>query len=334
MYRIQDNEVDFILDDLKRQGIQTEDLLFNLLDHICCIIEFEKPENEDFFSFYKRVLPRFFKKEIKEIQQETDDLLTFKHFYAMKKTLNITGISSAVLTITGAIFKIMHWPGASIAIQLGGILFALVFLPLMIVLKFRDEAKTIDKIVLSFGFLIAMFAFTGVLFKLMHWPFANILMIGGSAAFIFVYVPLYFITRVRRPELRFNTIINSVLMMACGGLMFALMNLGFSKNYENLLDDSRATFSSNMTSLTNDGELDANSKNAIAALDDFLNDFAKTKEYHAEKLAAIVTDYNKKLEEGAKPLKALTLDVNNIRYIEVIDDVHSMQVQVLANGKK
>jgi hypothetical protein len=229
MYSLKDEHIDFILDDIKANGVVIEDLQHNLLDHICCIIENELNEGEDFYSFYKQVLPRFFKKELREIELETQNLLTFKNYYAMKNTLKISGLLSAVLTFLGATLKVLHLPGANISIVLGGILFSLVFLPLMIVLKFKDEEKQVDKLVLSFGFLIAMVAFIGVLFKLMHWPFANILMISGISAFVFAYVPLYFITRVRRPELKFNTTINSVLMMACGGLIFALFNLGYSK---------------------------------------------------------------------------------------------------------
>jgi hypothetical protein len=228
MYSLSDEQIDFVLDDIKANGVVIEDLQHNLLDHICCIIENELNEGEDFYSFYKQVLPRFFKKELREIELETQNLLTFKNYYAMKNTLKISGLVSAVLTFLGATLKVLHLPGANISIVLGGILFSLVFLPLMIVLKFKDEEKQIDKIVLSFGFLIAMVAFTGVLFKLMHWPFANIMMISGISAFVFAYVPLYYITRVRRPELKFNTTINSVLMMACGGLIFALFNLGYS----------------------------------------------------------------------------------------------------------
>lgn len=228
MYSLKDEHIDFILDDIKANGVVIEDLQHNLLDHICCIVENELNEGEDFYSFYRQVLPRFFKKELREIELETQNLLTFKNYYAMKNTLKISGIASAILTILGATLKVLHYPGAGIAIQLGGILFCLVFLPLMIVLKFKDEEKQVDKFVLSFGFLIAIVAFIGVLFKLMHWPFANIMMISGISAFVFAYVPLYYITRVRRPELKFNTTINSVLMMACGGLIFALFNLGYS----------------------------------------------------------------------------------------------------------
>lgn len=229
MRNISDDELDFILGDIKANGVVLEDLQNSLLDHICCIIENEMPVNEDFYKFYAQILPRFFKKDLKELQVETENLLTFKNYYAMRNTLKITGIASALFTILGATLKVLHLPGASVNIILGGTLFSLVFLPLMIVLKFKDEEKQVDKIVLSFGFLIAMVAFTGVIFKLMHWPFANIMMLSGIATFVFAYVPLYYFTRVRRPELRFNATINSVLMMACGGLIFALFNLGYSQ---------------------------------------------------------------------------------------------------------
>jgi hypothetical protein len=103
----------------------------------------------------------------------------------------------------------------------------------MIALKFRDEEKTVDKWVFSIGFLLAMSITSGMIFKLMHWPFANILILVGLTGFIFGYIPIYYVTRIRRPELKFNTIINSVLMMACGGLLFAMYNMGYSKKAEN-----------------------------------------------------------------------------------------------------
>ena len=41
MYALSDQQIDFILNDIKIRGVETEDLQLNLLDHICCIIECE-----------------------------------------------------------------------------------------------------------------------------------------------------------------------------------------------------------------------------------------------------------------------------------------------------
>ena len=241
MHSITDKELDFIIDDIKAHGVTLDDLQENLLDHICCIIENEKPENLDFYKFYESILPRFFKHDLKEIQEETEKLLIFRHYYAMIKTLKIVGIATIIFTLLGSIFKTLHWPGAGLFIVLGTALLCLIFLPLMIALKFRDEKKMVDKVVLSFGFLIGMGAAAGILFKLMHWPFANILMQGSITIFVFAYVPLYYFTRIRSVENKLNITVNTVLMMACGGLLYAMFNLQHNdpskQSYQQMISD-------------------------------------------------------------------------------------------------
>lgn len=249
MYKVTDEQIDFILDNIRANGIVIEDLQNNLLDHICCIVENEMPEGEDFYKFYERIVPRFFKKELKEIEEETTNLLTFKNYYAMKNTVKISGTISGILILLGAIFKTMHWPGAGIMIVLGGLFFSLVFLPLMIVLKFKDDESKTDKWVFAFGFLMAMGAATGIVFKVMHWPYANFLMRWSVTFFLFGYIPLYYFTRIRRAELGFNTTINTVLMMACGGMMYALFNLHPSTGLQGSINASYDFMNNNSTEL-------------------------------------------------------------------------------------
>ncbi|MDX1284701.1 MAG: hypothetical protein R3182_06805 [Draconibacterium sp.] len=232
MRKVTHEEVDYILNDFERRGIVLDDLRDDLLDHMCCIIECEMTEDDNFYRFYETVLPRFFKEKLEEIQTETDNLLRFKNFYSMIRTMKITGLLTVVFTVIGAIFKTLHLPGAGAMIVLGGFLFSFIFLPLLIALKFRDEESKTDKYVLSFGLLLAIFLAVGLIFKLMHWPGATILMLSGTVGLTFVYSPLYFFTRYRRAELRLNTIVNSVLIMACGGIFFALFNLRNSKVYD------------------------------------------------------------------------------------------------------
>lgn len=237
MVRVSDEQVDFILHEIEVRGVTIEDLQWNLLDHMCCIIENEMSETDNFDQFFQGLLPRFFNDNLREIQEETELLLTFKHFYAMKKILVISGLLASVFTLIGSFFKVMHWPGAGISLVLGIGIFGIIFLPLMIALKFRDEAKTVDKLVLSFGLLTGIITTFGFLFKIMHWPFASIMMFTGLTSFTFIYTPVYFLSRVRRPELKFNTIVNTVLMLGCGGLLFAMMNTNKQKT-----DDANQSF--------------------------------------------------------------------------------------------
>ncbi len=249
MHKITDQQIDYIISDFAKRGVVLEDLRDNLLDHMCCIIENEMSESDDFYQFYDAVLPRFFKRNLSEIQIETENLLRFKNFYTMKKIMNITGVLTVVLTLLGSIFKTMHWPGAGVMIVSGGALFSMVFLPLLIAIKFKDDNSLKDKIVFSFGLLLGMGLSAGFLFKIMHWPGANFLMITGTVIFTFCYVPAYFITRIKRPELKFNTIVNSVLMFACGGILFAMFNLKNSKSYDDEVAKNHQTIQENTNQL-------------------------------------------------------------------------------------
>lgn len=149
----------------------------------------------------------------------------------MKKILKFSGMATVVFTLLGALFKSFHFPGAGLLIMLGGFTFSFIFLPLLILIKFKDDESKTDKLVFGFGFSTAIFMCLGLVFKLMHWPGATKLMLYSTMVFTFIYVPVYFITRIKRPELKFNTIVNSVLMIACGGIFYSLFDLSYSHEF-------------------------------------------------------------------------------------------------------
>lgn len=327
MYNVTEEQVEFILKDIEARGVVLEDLRDNLLDHMCCIIEEEMDEKEDFKVFYESVLPRFFKENLLEIQVETDNLIKFKNFYSMKKIMKISGIATVFFTTVGAILKTSHLPGAGMCIVLGGFTFSLIFLPLLIAIKFKDEESKVDKTVFSFGFLIAIILSAGLIFKLMHWPFANIMMLSSTVIFTFVYVPVYFFSRVRRPELRFNTIVNSVMMMACGGIFFSLFDLSFSREFEKnmvenhiyLHDNSERLFASNSRLYKAESEL-GNAKK--------LKDVSKLVNQKIEKVVDQIL-----LQENTNNLSTELLELKNAisQYDEIakqnkLQDINSLKI--------
>jgi hypothetical protein len=225
MYSISDKQVEFILNDIEKRGVTTEDLRYNILDHVCCIIESEMDNDMSFNEFYRNTIARFYQKELGEIEEETQILLTFKNYYAMKRTLKISGITSIIFIMIGVIFKTMHWPGAGFAVVIGLSFFSLIFIPLNIILKFRDNNEKSNRLIMTTGMLTASVATMGVLFKIMHWPYANILMFSSLLVFMLIFIPIYFIIKYRDPESRFNAIINTTFMVGAAGMLFALVNL-------------------------------------------------------------------------------------------------------------
>jgi hypothetical protein len=78
MYCVSDQQMDFILGDLRSLGIVTESLQQNLLDHICIIIEQGLEENGDFHQFYASTVKTFYKKSLGELEEEALFLLSYK----------------------------------------------------------------------------------------------------------------------------------------------------------------------------------------------------------------------------------------------------------------
>jgi hypothetical protein len=75
MFPITDHHIEYVLRDLDANGIKTQDLQQNLLDHICVLAERDLEEGDDFYAYYHEVIPSFYRQELAEIQAETMFLL-------------------------------------------------------------------------------------------------------------------------------------------------------------------------------------------------------------------------------------------------------------------
>lgn len=225
MYKISDEQIDYILDDISARGVKMEDLQQNILDHVCCIIEQDLEETGDFRNFYLRTIETFYKKELSEIEEETNLLLTFKNYYKMKKAMITSGAFSASLLLTGCLFKFMHWPGAAMILFVGIIVLCFLFLPLLFILKMKEAKATRDKVILTMGVVIGILYFLGPLFKVQHWPGANILLFTTVILMFFLFIPVYFFTGIRNPETKINTIVSTILLVGVVSMQFTLMSL-------------------------------------------------------------------------------------------------------------
>lgn len=231
MYCLSEQQIDYILDDIKQRGVEIEDLQMSLLDHVCCIIERDFNGN-DFEQFYQQTIRQFFKIELKEIEQETINLLTFKNYYAMKKFMIMSGIASAIAFIIGSFFKIMHWPGAGLLLILAILSFSLVFLPLLFVLKTRETRTAQERILLTITIVLGILYSIGILFTIHHWPGNRILWLSTLALSFFVLLPVYFFSGIRKPETRTNTIVTTIVFLAFLGCEFTLTSLHSSPHVQ------------------------------------------------------------------------------------------------------
>ncbi len=229
MIVLSEKQVQYIHDDLLRNGIEMDDLRMSLVDHICCVIEEEMTEDDRFEEFYARIIPRFYHRNLEEIQEETKLVLTFKNYYAMKNVMIRSGAFTAICFTAGILFKLMHWPGAA-ALQLASItVFSFLFLPILFLFKTKEVDLRSQKIIIGIATIFCFLFGISTLFKLMHWPYANVLWLSCLGILLFVFLPLFFFTGIRNAETKVNTIISSILILVAGGMLFALTALHNTK---------------------------------------------------------------------------------------------------------
>jgi hypothetical protein len=230
MFSLTEEQIAFIENDIKVRGITSPDLSIDLLDHICCLIENKLDEYRNFDTVYQETILLFGKNGLKEIQDETNRLLTFKHYYTMNKTMKISGYVSSLMILFGAFFKFNHWPGANIMMVFGVFFFTVLFLPLLFILKFKASAENNRSVVLSIiGFISAITISSGVLFRIMHWPNARLLTITGCALLVLGYLPIYLLSIYKNTTNKMNATATVILIIAGAGLFITESNTGLTR---------------------------------------------------------------------------------------------------------
>ena len=102
----------------------------------------------------------------------------------MKTATTILGIFGASLTALGTICKFQHWPGGSILITLGGTAFA-IYICFYIFAQGKVVNGVIEKLFISLMGLTGILLSLGYIFKMQHWPGANML--------ITIFIVLFFL---------------------------------------------------------------------------------------------------------------------------------------------
>lgn len=235
---------------VEARGVEMKELSYDLVDHICCMVEDKIESGSTYTSALEESMASFGKKGIRQIQEETTFLLT-KNILAMRKTMHITGITAATLLLLGSIFKIQHWPGAAFMYILGAISLCLVFMPLFLTVRIKEKPGKLNTVSNIIGVLGAIILCFGILFKIMHWPWAGILMNIGGILLILIFLPLYIYNGVKTNNLKTGTIVPVIVAIAGFSLMFSLVKLRNSSDVIIAQHNIQYTLDNENTELSN-----------------------------------------------------------------------------------
>ena len=148
----------------------------------------------------------------------------------MKKIMLRSGMLSAATFIIGSFFKIMHWPGAAVMLVFAIFVSSFIFLPLFFLIKSKEVKEKKEKFIIGFGVVFGILFCISTMFKIMHWPGANLLWLACLGVLFFLFLPVFFFSGIRNPETKLNTILSSVMILVAGGLLFSLTVLHNGKN--------------------------------------------------------------------------------------------------------
>ncbi|MCF8257092.1 MAG: hypothetical protein K9J06_06045 [Flavobacteriales bacterium] len=274
---------------IRQNGVAYDGLHDDLLDHICTGIENRMRQGDSFEDAFLHTVRLFGPGGLMQVQQDTFQLLTEINA-TMKKVTFTFGLTSTFLLLAGTIFKLMHWPGASIMIVLGAGLLVLAYLPLILHYKLKESPSN-EYIMHISGWVGLSFSVLGVLFKVMHWPGAGAILLGGMAVLAFLYVPIYFYKQYHTSVNRPVTLSTSMVAMTCLILVFALARINPSLNYElgsTMIDDElRASASAASTNQLLYADLGSNAsaqvlKERTDAVYDYIDDLKATIVFETE----------------------------------------------------
>jgi TolA-binding protein len=189
-------QVELIEKDVEQASITLSHLADDLIDHICCEVEDLMSQHQTFEEAYEKVKQQSGISVLKKIQDDTQFLID-KNYRIMKSFMKVIGNISLALIMFGTVFKIMHWPGASIILTVGFASVCAIFFPLAVYVNYKKVSQS-KNLVLHIVLLISGITFmAGVIFKIMHWPFGTVLLFFGYLSLIVVALPLFLITKVR-----------------------------------------------------------------------------------------------------------------------------------------
>ncbi len=148
----------------------------------------------------------------------------------MKQKIYFLGLITTMIISTGIILKLNHWPGAAILITAGMLILILLFLPAALINNYKAEGNRENKWLYIVTYITCFVVFTGMLFKIQHWPDAGVALLIALPFPYIVFLPVFL--RVTSKNKNFN-IYNTVfvlLLLALNSVFSALLALNVSKN--------------------------------------------------------------------------------------------------------
>lgn len=183
-----------IIEEVNQSSLKNQSLKDDLIDHFCCLVEMEMAKGNSFEDSLNKAYTQTAPNGLDEIQRETIFLLNYSKIMIMKKVTYLSGYLFSLTWAAGALFKILHLPGAGMLLGIGGLGIAFIFLPLLLVNRYRNFTREVlsEKMKYIFGIASIILLVTSITMKMLHLMGAALMLGVSFLVFGFGFLPFLF----------------------------------------------------------------------------------------------------------------------------------------------
>lgn len=147
----------------------------------------------------------------------------------MKQKIYILGLVTAMIVFLGTLFKVNHWAGAGILLITGIFCLVFLFIPLALINNYKAEGNSKNRILYIVTWLTSFVVFTGILFKVQHWPLGGYFMLVSIPFPFLVFLPVYLAVTARKKGHNIYHTVYVLLLLMIISCFTALLALNVSK---------------------------------------------------------------------------------------------------------
>ena len=147
----------------------------------------------------------------------------------MKQRIYILGVTTVLIISTGVILKMNHWPAAGILITAGILFLVLLFMPAALINNYKAEGNNQNRVLYIVTYITCFVVFIGMLFKIMHWPYAGVgLFIALPFPYV-VFLPVFLAVTAKNKNFNIYNTVFVLLLLALNSVFSALLGLNVAK---------------------------------------------------------------------------------------------------------
>ena len=148
----------------------------------------------------------------------------------MKQKIYIFGLITVMIVFTGLLFKVNHLAGANILMTAGILTLVLFFLPVALRDHYKAEGTSQNLILYIVTWLTSFVVFTAMLFKILHWPHAGVLMTVAIPFPYVVFLPVFLSVTSKNKNFSIYNTVFVLLLLAVISIFSALLSLNVAQN--------------------------------------------------------------------------------------------------------